>query len=104
MVENQDSAWNHQERFGQSKFILLWKRNFGFEKVDRFVANETDGAAREPPQCRTRHNLIRAHHLSLVGDWTPAYWRPVFFFALDDSTLAAVTLHPHAGSDANERK
>ena len=61
MIENQDRAWNHQERFGQSKFILTCERNFGLEKVNRFVANETDGAAGKPRQFGTRYKPITAH-------------------------------------------
>ena len=104
MIENQDGAWNHQERFGQSKFILSWERNFGLEKVDRFVANKTDGAARESRQFRMRYKLITAHQLSHFVEWTPAYLQSVFLFAFDDSNLASVTLHHHARIDANERK
>src|SRR5262249_24561132 len=73
MVENQDGAWNHQERLGQSKFILMRERNFGFKKVDRFVANETNGAACKPRQFRARYKLIAVHQLSHFIDWAPAY-------------------------------
>src|SRR5262249_25527520 len=104
MIENQDSAWDHQERFGQSKFILTWEWNFGFEKVDRFVANETDGATAKPRQFRTRYELITTHQLLHFVYRAAAYLQSLFLFALDDSNLASMALHHHARINANERK
>src|SRR4029079_3393067 len=69
MIENQDSAWNHQERFRQPKFVLRGERNFGFEKVDRLVTNEPDGATAKARQVRTRYKLITGHHLLYLIDW-----------------------------------
>src|SRR5262245_16170409 len=104
MIENQQDAWNHQERFGNSKFILTCERNLGFEKVDCFVANETDGATGKPRQFRTRYKPIATHQLLYFVDRTPAYLQSVFLFVLDDSNLQSVTLHHHARINADERK
>ena len=44
MVEDEKAACNHEDHLGQLQFIALRCRNFGFEEMDRFVAEEANGA------------------------------------------------------------
>src|SRR5262245_34606939 len=104
MIENQDHAWNHQERFGQSELILTWERNLRLEKVNRFITNETDRPTGKPRQFETRYKLITAHQLLHFADGAPPCFQSLLFFALNDPNLASVTLHHHARIEANKRK
>ena len=47
MVEDEKAACNHEDGLGQLQFVALCRRNFRFEEMDRFVAEETNCAAAE---------------------------------------------------------
>src|SRR4029077_7981991 len=64
MIEDEKSIRNHEHHLGQFQFIALRCRNFGFEDMDRFVAEETDGTPTESRQFRTRHKLIARHQIA----------------------------------------
>ena len=76
MVEDEKAACNHEDHLRQLQFITLCCRNFGFEGMDRFVAEETDSTAAESRQFRTRHKLIARHQLAELIQWVTCYFSP----------------------------
>src|SRR5262249_28296280 len=63
MIEDEKAACNHEDHLGQLQFIALCERNLPFEEMDRFIAEETNGATAESRQSWTRDKLIARHQL-----------------------------------------
>ena len=74
MVEDEKDARNHEDYLGQLQFIALRYRNFGFEEMDGFVAEETNSAAAESRQFRARDKLIARHQLPDLIQWVACYF------------------------------
>src|SRR5262245_62029430 len=95
MIENQKHARNHEQRLGQLKFIALCGWNFGLEKVDRLVADESHSAAGEARQLLVRYKPITPHQFSNLVEGITAHFESPFVSILDDSNLAPVALQNH---------
>src|ERR671918_485781 len=104
VIENQKRARNHEQCLGQLKVILPCQWNFGLEKVDRLVADESDSAAGEARQFRMRHELITRHQFSYLIEGIAACFESPFVSVLYDSNLASVALQNHARVHTHKRK
>ena len=76
MVEDEKAACNHEDHLRQLQFITLCCRNFGFEGMDCFVAEETDSAAAEPRQFWVRDKLIARHQIAELIQWITCCFSP----------------------------
>src|SRR5438874_3507669 len=104
VIEHQKRARNHEQHLGQPKFILMREWNFGFEKVDRLIADKSDSAASEARQLRVRHELIKRHQSAQFVKRIAGCFESLFAAVLDDSDVAPVALHNRARIHAHERK
>src|SRR5436309_11374429 len=104
MVEDEKTTGNHEDHLGQFQFIALRCRNFGFEEMDRFVAEETNGATTESGQVWRRHKLIACHQIANLIQSVACPFDSPLFAQLGDLQLVPVDFyhHPRIGPDEGE--
>ena len=61
MIENEEAGWDHEEHLGQLEIVSVRDWDFRFEKLDRFVTEKTNSAARKTRQFRVRDEPISRH-------------------------------------------
>src|SRR5689334_10552103 len=93
MVENENVSGDHEKHFRQVQIVLARGRNFWFEKTDRFVTKETDGAASEPWQLRMRNELIPPHQFAQFVHWICVRGESFFDPVSHDAEVAPVALN-----------
>src|SRR4029450_7419121 len=95
MIEDEKTVGNHENHLRQLKFIGLRRWDFGFEEMNRFIAEETDGAAAEAGYPWERIPLIARHQFAALIQGVPRYFSPPFLSRFDDSQFAPVTFYHH---------
>src|SRR4029450_3783160 len=90
MVEDEKAACNHEDHLGQLQFIALCRRNLRFEEMDRFIAEETNGATAESRQFWARDKLIARHQLADFIQWVACHFGPTLDSQFGDLQVASV--------------
>ena len=102
MIEDEKAAGNHEDHLGQLQFIAFRHRNFGFEEVDCFVAEEANSAAAESRQFRTRNKLISRHQFLEFIQWVACYVDPPLDSRFRDLQLTPEAFYHHPRIDSYE--
>src|SRR5690242_2926368 len=102
MVEHENVPGDHKKHFRQVQIVLTCRRNFCFEKTDRFITKETNGAASEPWQLRMRNELIPPHQFVQFVEWICVRGESFFDPVSHDAEVAPVALNNQSRLKAHE--
>src|SRR5438105_13986154 len=102
MIENEDVTGEHEKHLGQFQIVLACRRNFRFEKADRFVAEETNGAAGEPWQLRARNESVPRHQFANLIERIGGRTEPLLNAISNNTNLAPVAFNNQSWVESDE--
>ena len=104
MIENEQTAWNHEEHLRQMEVVTVREWNFRFEKIDSFVTEKPDSAASKSRQFRVRNEPINRHQFADFVERIGGCIEPMLVAAFDESDFASITLDDNPRLDPDERE